>query len=221
MQVFLIGSGPFDAAVFKKFVQEKQQLDSESVYIGVDLGALRLKRMGYPLTMAIGDFDSVAAAELAPIRDYSKEFVQLKMMKDDTDTEVALDLVMTRWPTATFYYFGGLGGRLDHTLSNIWLAFKTRYSPAIERLFFIGDADMLQFLLPGQHCIEQCREMKYLSFIALSPITDLTLTNVMYPLENYDMKFPLALISNEFSAATMTCHFRKGILVAIQTRDPQ
>lgn len=221
MNIFLVGSGPYDQADFQAFIAKQQKRDPESIFVGIDLGALRLVRLGLPLELAVGDFDSISAAELAVITDKAAEVMQLKAMKDDTDTEIALDLVIKRWPDANYYYFGGLGGRLDHTLSNVWLAFQPRYQSAIERLQFISKNDTVQYLLPGEHQIRRYNDMQYLSFVALTPVADLTLTNVVYPLSGYTMKFPLAFISNEFNGEVMVCNFSDGILLALQTRDSE
>lgn len=223
MQVFLIGSGPFDETDFKKFIDEKCEDDNDCAFIGVDLGALRLKQLGYPISLAVGDFDSISAGDLVAIKEVADEVKELPIMKDDTDTEIAVEKAFERWPGASFFYFGGLGGRLDHTLSNIWLAFQPRYHAVIENISFVGKDDVLQYLLPGKHNVAKYNGMKYLSFVALTPIIGLTLTDVVYTLDNHDMKFPLALISNEFteSANEMTCEFNEGILLVVQSRDAQ
>jgi thiamine pyrophosphokinase len=69
----------------------------------------------------IGDFDSARAGSLASLKgDTSIETVQLPTEKDDTDMTSAVKLGWSKG-YRLFSIYGGLGGRLDHTLANIQL----------------------------------------------------------------------------------------------------
>src|SRR5699024_9052668 len=106
-------------------------------------------------------------------------------------------------------------------LSNLWLIYQERFAPIIDRVHLVEENNAVSFLRPGQHQVDRLKEMKYLSFVAMTPITDLTLKNVVYPLDNYQMPTPLALISNEFlpDQNTMKIAFSNGLILAIQARD--
>ena len=79
-----------------------------SFVIGVDRGALTLVEHGICPDIAIGDFDSVTESEFAKIKDSALELVQLPSEKDETDTEVALNVAMTKEATDVRIY-GSLG----------------------------------------------------------------------------------------------------------------
>ncbi|RPA60710.1 thiamine diphosphokinase [Aerococcus agrisoli] len=225
MQVYLIGSGPFDPAFFKEYVaqQAAETGDRDRAFIGVDLGAKRFLDLGLTIDLAVGDFDSVDAETYQRIVAVSKEVEKLEPMKDETDTEHALGSVAQRYPGGTYHLFGMLGGRVDHLLSNIWLIFQEKFQAIMGQIHLIEEDNRISFLLAGKHSIDRIPGMKYLSFVAMTAVKDLTLANVVYTLQEYQMPTPLALISNEFlpDVDTMEISFTEGFILAIQARDGQ
>lgn len=223
MQVYLIGSGPFDPDFFKGYVERQKvaRNDSETAFVGVDLGAKRLLDMDFPIDLAVGDFDSIEDKVYQQVAKKAASIEKLEPMKDETDTEHALGTVANLYPHAEYHLFGMLGGRVDHLLSNLWLIYQERFAPIIDHVHLVEENNAVSFLRPGQHRVDRLKEMKYLSFVAMTPITDLTLKNVVYPLDNYQMPTPLALISNEFlpDQNTMKIAFSNGLILAIQARD--
>ncbi len=223
MQVYLIGSGPFDPEFFKGYVERQKVAhnDSETAFVGVDLGAKQLLDMDFPIDLAVGDFDSIEDKVYQQVAKKAALIVKLEPMKDETDTEHALGSVADLYPNARYHLFGMLGGRVDHLLSNLWLIYQKRFAPIIDRIHLVEENNAVSFLRPGQHQVDRLKEMKYLSFVAMTPITDLTLKNVVYPLDNYQMPTPLALISNEFLPGqnTMKIAFSNGLILAIHARD--
>lgn len=223
MQVYLIGSGPFDPAYFKDYVQVQKsgKDDVATVFVGVDLGAKQLLDMDYPIDLAVGDFDSIDDQVFQQVKDKANTIEKLEPMKDETDTEHALGLVADLYPDAEFHFFGMLGGRIDHLLSNLWLIYQERFDSIVDRIHLVEENNAVSFLKPGHHQLDRLEDMTYLSFVAMTPIRDLKLENVVYPLENYQMPTPLALISNEFlpGQETMTIAFSAGLILAIQARD--
>lgn len=223
MQVYLIGSGPFDPEFFKGYVERQKVAhnDSETAFVGVDLGAKQLLDLDFPIDLAVGDFDSIEDKVYQQVAKKAASIEKLEPMKDETDTEHALGSVADLYPNARYHLFGMLGGRVDHLLSNLWLIYQERFAPMIDRVHLVEENNAVSFLRPGQHQVDRLKEMKYLSFVAMTPITDLTLKNVVYPLDNYQMPTPLALISNEFLPGqnTMKIAFSNGLILAIQARD--
>ncbi|WP_198434466.1 thiamine diphosphokinase [Aerococcus sanguinicola] len=215
-QALLVGSGDLE----DKWL-ETLAIGPQDFCLGVDKGARRLLEAGLPLDLALGDFDSVTAEEKAWICSEAKEVVDLPAMKDATDLEEALDyLIKMNWQ-GTIRCLGFLGGRLDHTLSVVWLGSLDRYRALLEDLTFEDPYNSLGFLLPGAPQVDRQSDKKYLSFIGLGPVADLTLNQVVYTLDKYQMTTPRAFISNEFlpDASTMTLSFSSGRLLVIQSRD--
>ncbi len=79
--------------------------------IAADGGADHLRSLGRVPDVLIGDMDSLAEETTA-------ETIRLPREKDDTDMRAALRLGWERG-YRRFRIYGGLGGRLDHTLANL------------------------------------------------------------------------------------------------------
>lgn len=87
--------------------------------IGVDGGLDHCDRLGLIPHLIIGDFDS---ANLDTLKKFSQIKQQrLEKTKDLSDLEVAIQKTET---STQIVIFGGLGGRLDHTLANLFLLLK-------------------------------------------------------------------------------------------------
>lgn len=90
--------------------------------IAVDGGLRHLIDRGVQPDLVIGDFDSLESEYEDALAQYRKAgdgvFYQLPVVKDDTDTLAAVKLGYERG-YRTFEIYGGLGGRLDHTMANV------------------------------------------------------------------------------------------------------
>ncbi len=89
----------------------KKKIKSELV-IAADGGYGAACADGYSPDMVIGDFDSGSAPE-----NTDAFVVKLSRVKDDTDMLAAIKAGLRRECNA-FVIFGGVGGRLDHTVAN-------------------------------------------------------------------------------------------------------
>lgn len=196
--------------------------DPQVAWVGIDRGARELLRAGLPLNLAVGDFDSVTAEERQAIQEAAQKSIVLPSEKNDTDTEAALTEMIKNWPQAEhIIFYGMLGGRLDHTLNNLWMAYQDRFQPVISRLEFVSDTNTVRFLEPGDHTIYPYEGMTYLSLISMGPVSELTLKDVKYRLEDFASDNPRSFISNEFlpDGRPMSLSFTSGLLMVLQTRD--
>ena len=102
--------------------------------IAVDGGFAPLDRLGVAPDMAIGDFDSLGYVPRA------KRVSRHPVNKDASDMELALQRA-ANYRHTDIYVYGGIGGRLDHTLANLQLfaSFSERgaYVTAIADAFAI------------------------------------------------------------------------------------
>jgi thiamine pyrophosphokinase len=87
--------------------------------IGADGGAARVTNRGMVPGVVIGDMDSLPDGTLDELDD-EVEFVEHPRAKDETDLELALRYA-ARHGAQEIVVLGALGGRLDHTLSNVLL----------------------------------------------------------------------------------------------------
>ena len=188
-----------------------------SFVIGVDYGALTAVNQGLHLNLAIGDFDSVTDLEFEVIKQASSEIIKLSPQKNETDTEVALNVALAKQATEVVIY-GALGGRIDHSLANIRLLLQ--FIKKGISITLVDQKNILTILSPGQHKIKQPR-LPYISFFAVeSTVENLTLTGLKYPLKNYTLTHEdIRCISNEIIDSSFNVSFSRGYLLMIYSCD--
>lgn len=192
--------------------------DEQTVWIGVDRGAIRLIELGIVPKYAVGDFDSVTKAELDALKKEVNEVVLSKSEKDETDTEIALDLAIQLNPT-NIRIFGATGGRLDHLLANLWIVLRFNFLADAEKISLYDRQNSLHYFLPGHHEIKKEADKKYLAFVGLTAIKKLSLYDEKYQLNQVDFPYPISLASNEFVEETATFSFEEGVIAVIQSKD--
>lgn len=194
-------------------------IDQDTVVIGVDGGASYLVNEGIRVDIAIGDFDSISAEDLQNLEAHVPKVVKLPSEKDLTDTEAALAYIKRHLPVAEIEMHGLFGGRVDHMISNLWLAHHPDFQELIDKITIKDENNTVAFFKPGEFSLKKEMDKKYLSFIGMTPITDLTLQKVKYPLAEKDYGVPIALVSNEFLGDEAQFSFTEGLLAVIQSKD--
>lgn len=187
--------------------------------IGVDGGAVALVEAGMTIDLAIGDFDSISERSLQELKEKVPKVCELPTEKDKTDTEAALDYVKKYLKPERIKMFGLLGGRMDHTISNLWIAYHPEYQDLLHKISIMDQQNTISFFLPGTHILEKEASKMYLSFIGMSPLKNVQLKDVKYPLDGEDYLYPIALVSNEFLSEKMEFSFEEGLLAVIQSKD--
>lgn len=176
--------------------------------IGVDRGALICVEKGIAMTVAVGDFDSVNAQELARIRASVPNLIQLTPEKDDTDFYYAYKHLCGNYDE--ILVVGALGGRRDHELIHIHTAMRD------PRMIIQNTQNRIQRLNPGQHHIAK-DGYHYISFFALSDAA-ITLTGFKYPLDQQSIDVDSTfLTSNEIVGEVGTVTLVGGPVLMIQT----
>lgn len=193
-------------------------------FIGVDRGALFLLQAGLPLSLAVGDFDSVNPLEFMQVKEAAGEILQSMPEKDDTDMELTLQAIVEgsyQAPQAVpIYLIGGLGepaGRIDHLLANLYLVYQPRYHQLINQLRFIERHHDMRFYQPGIHTLKNQPGTEYLSVITLTPVEGLEIKGAKYTLDSTDLDIPRAYISNEFKTLNESAQlsFSKGLIAVM------
>lgn len=175
--------------------------------IAADGGYDRLRQWGIAPDLAVGDFDSLGRVP------EDVEVVRHPVMKDDTDMMLAVREGLERGCTR-FLLYGGLGGRLDHTLANLHvLAFLARRGcPA----FLIGEDAAVTAIHNGTLTFGP-EHAGTLSLFAWGGAAEgVTLTGLLYPLENgvLTAEHPLG-VSNEFLGRPAHVSVAGGTLIAL------
>ncbi|HEM3462548.1 TPA: thiamine diphosphokinase [Streptococcus suis] len=188
------------------------------LYVGVDAGSLRLLDHSLPLDWAIGDFDSVTSEELRRIKDQAERFLQAPAEKDDTDLELALKEIFKAYPQAQVRIYGALGGRMDHMMTNLFLAVEPDLATYMEQIELVDSQNIIRFRPAGSHRLSPIDDMKYISFMP-SDQSRLTIRHAKYPLDASNYFFKKCYSSNEFIDRDIDIQLDKGYVVLIYSKD--
>lgn len=190
-------------------------------WIGVDYGATYLLKQGIVPVMALGDFDSTSATELATLKQKVADVRIFENKTEHTDTQLGVLAALREFQPDQINIYGATGGRLDQLLANLFLPLQAAYRPYLRRLNFIDKENHVSFYGPGNYAIQKRAEMRYLSFVNLVPCTGLNLPDEKYPLHDFDSQIPFCWSSNEFNGPVNHFSLKTGIVAVIQSVDQQ
>jgi len=161
------------------------------IYIAADSGIETAAELGIAPNVLIGDFDSINTP-LPP----GAEIIGYPAEKNDTDLMLAVKYALGRgYKDVTV--IGGLDGRADHTLVNL---FYLKYIDLRGGRGRITDGcNRVSYLASGP--VEVYKGYKYISVIPVTPeIRGVTLTGFRYPLCGATVKFEEPYtVSNEIT----------------------
>ena len=208
-KIIIISDGSFgDPGFFKKKMAEM----GDSLIVVCDGGVRHLQKVGIKPDVIIGDMDSIAPAQLANYSAQAVKVIKYPANKDFTDTELALDYALNLKPTA-IYIWGALGGRLDHTLANVFLLHK-------------GQKAGIKTYLIDEYCEVSIIDKKAsfvdakgvtVSLFAFSPkVEGLSLRGFVYPLKDAVLTMGESRgVSNIINEADAKISVRAGNLLVI------
>lgn len=203
MQAVILAGGPLTDYTMV-------QVPADALLICADRGVRYAEQLGLHPDVMLGDFDSygsIPAGEAVQV--YPKE-------KDDTDLMLACRYAVEKGVKSVTIY-GGLGGRLDHTIANLqalrWLAEHGVWAELLSE----NNRASLQF--PGTRQYPGRAGWNF-SLFAMTEQCILTTTGVQYPLTHGTLQanFPLG-ISNSILQELASVTVEEGILLVIASRD--
>ena len=159
--------------------------------------------------IVLGDFDSSVKPEGVETEVYPVE-------KDDTDLMLAIKRAIAE-ACDDITIYGGLGGRLDHTVGNIQaMAFCAEKGV---RCRIIADGQIAQIFTCGRYTIEDIKGWSLSLFAYGGDVTGLTIKGAKYCCENITLTpyFPLG-VSNEVADDLVQVSFKSGHLLCIRSR---
>ncbi len=173
-----------------------------------DGGYDHAKAAGITPDLLIGDLDSISAAS-----DPEIEKIVFPSEKDDTDTGLCLQAAIDRG-CRDILIAGGLGGRLDHTISNIQLIVGK--SHLADRITIKDKNNTCTVLNSSSITLPRC-ENQYVSVFSMSDMSyGVSETGVKYPLDKADLPIGSTLgTSNEIIDASGTFSVENGIILVI------
>jgi thiamine pyrophosphokinase len=182
-------------------VLPKLRFKSSDFLIGVDGGAKLIKRLNLTPNLVIGDFDSYS-----PPR--SKAKTVFKSSQNLSDTEFALAYCQQQG-FADIALVGVLGRRLDHLLTNIFLAAKFN-------LTIYEGRQTLYFLIGPSGRVLEGRTGDLVSLIPLTDCLGVSLYGLKWPLKQATLKYGTTRgISNVMTGKKARVHLKKGRLAVV------
>lgn len=186
-------------------------LTDEDLVIAADGGYDHLIRMGLRADIALGDFDSVTSNEIW--EDTICEKYTYPPEKDDTDMMLAIKLGLTKG-FQNFAIYGGLGGRLDHTLANIQ-ALSYLASKGAQAILFHEDYKLT--VIQNSSFILSKDITGYVTVLSLSDKSEnVSIKGLKYELEGATLSntFPLG-VSNEATGKKGIISVENGTLLIL------
>lgn len=204
MHWVLLANGPLTVSPLIR-----QVISGAGRLVGVDGGSRHLRPLGVRPHLAVGDMDSIARDLL---EDYRRAGVEMHLhppRKDATDLELALELALTGGATR-ISILGGTGGRLDHTLGNLFLL--ARCLPAGIPACIMDEAQCVH--LTDRTLTLSGAVGDTLSLLPATPeACGVSLTGLEYPLRDATLTFGTSWgMSNVFTESTATVTLRSGRL---------
>lgn len=188
--------------------------DKDDLVVAADSGLDNARALGIAVDTVVGDYDSLGHA---PDVGATVEVITVPTEKDVTDTQLAVEYALKKG-ARELVILGGLGGRLDHTLSNLAI------------LEDLADKNVRASIADGQNRVRLLRNdstilprsgYTYLSLLALDPLCKgVEIEGVKYPLKGARLtrSFGYA-VSNEITGNCCFISVRKGTLLVVESRD--
>lgn len=202
-RALIIGSGEVHPEKLKELLHQS------SFIICADGGASALLSRDVLPDILLGDFDSIEPEILSHYKDRGVEIIKYPSEKDETDSEIALEIAKDRGYTS-IDFIGGMGTRFDHTLANAMLTQK-----ALDEGMDLRLHDKTNLIM-ALRTIKIEKSHMYLSMIALTKDCVVSIEGVKYPLRHVNIAPGSTLgISNEIvdEKASIQLHSGNGLLI--------
>lgn len=173
-------------------------------YIGVDAGALIILESNHELKLAVGDFDSMSDLDFKRLE---CPIVRHPVMKDETDSELALRLCKGY---DRIILYGGLTGRIDHTIANIRLIMYR-----FPNVILMDDKQMIRVFKEGNYVIDNTYQ--HISFYAIEK-SKITLSGFLYNLNSTSIsESDIYTTSNSLAEDEGLVKVEKGRILCVQS----
>lgn len=200
----IVGAGPLTGRIPARGVGD--------LVIAADGGASALQSRGLAWDLAVGDFDSLGRAPETGC------VVTHPVRKDETDMALAVEEGYRRG-YRTFLLFGGLGGRLDHSLANLQLLWNLAERGC--RGFLLDGGTVVTALRDGRIDFDEGHRGTISVLCAGDRAEGVSLRGLRYELDKAVLlgSEPLG-VSNEFTGAASSVTVERGVLWVFWGEEP-
>lgn len=175
--------------------------------IAADGGYKYLQQEGIMPDVLLGDFDSL---DIVPEH---RNLIRHSPIKDDTDMALAAAYGQAQG-LHRFLLYGGLGGRLDHTIANLQLL--TGMARAGEEIYLIGEGIILTVIHNREICFPAEAEGIISVFCMGDQAEGVYESGLKYTLDDFTMTCEVTRgVSNEFTGEESRVSVRNGSLLII------
>jgi thiamine pyrophosphokinase len=199
----------------KDYPAARGLVQPDDFLVAADGGLRHLQALNLQPSLLIGDLDSVTGEDIEAMQSAGVEIRRYPVEKNETDLELALLAVVTDgW--RTIRVAGGLGGRLDQTLGNLFLLML----PGLENLDLRLDDGREEAWLVRRKTTLTGRPGDGVSLLPLNgPASGIVTEGLQYPLK-HETLYPEHTrgISNVMLGSQAVISLEKGLLVCIHTR---
>ncbi len=214
MTTYIVSGG----SLSPDFLKEQLEKTEDAYIIAADRGLEVCMSAGVEPDQVIGDFDSIDQEAKEHFLSEAKNITKLNPIKDDTDTEAALQLAFLH-TSGDIVILGGTGTRLDHVLGNIALlgqGFEHNRS-----VILLDEHNRIRLLKDDFSIKKREQYGKYVSLLPYSTeVKGLTLRGFYYPLTDFTLTGYTSLgISNEISEEEASVTFTEGVLIMVESKD--
>ena len=213
--VVISGGDITDYEFIGKFIKE------EDFIVCADRGIIHCENLRLKADLWVGDFDSCDYEEYKNSNAAKDaEIISLPCEKDKTDTEYALKYIDDTGNFKKILLIGGIGSRMDHTITNIHMLRKMADSEIAMEI--LNENNRIRLSSSSSGIFIDKGEFKYVSIVPLSDvISGVTCTDgFKYKLENAVMFRNESLgVSNELLTESGSIFVGEGSALIIESRD--
>jgi thiamine pyrophosphokinase len=204
-----------DGEMVRRTLESAAAMPGETLILAADGGARLVAHFGMHAQTVIGDMDSLTEAEQTALRAAGAELIAHPAEKDETDLELVLAYAAAEgahW----IRIIGGVGDRLDQTLSNVYLLALPALNGLDVRM--VAGAQEAWLIGAGTHSISGVVG----DTVSLIPISGaargVVTEGLYYPLRNEDLRFgPARGVSNVLTGERASVTIREGALLIVHT----
>jgi thiamine pyrophosphokinase len=204
-----------DGDMVRRTLEVAAAMPGQTLIIAADGGARAARHFGLRVDTVVGDMDSLSDVEQVQLQAEGTDIIRHPPEKDETDLELAIALARNEGAT-WIRVIGGVGDRLDQTISNVYLLAQAALAGFDARM--VAGKQEAWVMASGEHTIAGA-EGDTVSLIPLNgTVHGIVTDGLYYPLRDEDLHFgPARGVSNVMTAPHAQIRIRDGALLVVHT----